>query len=238
MKSMQWWSAASLFLASVAPVVLAQVVGGVLGVKGAPFSGDMITESTQNRPDGSQKRNQSCIKIYRDSEGRTRGESERELPKGGKEATVTIFDPVAQVFITLNPQTKTATIDHLEPSAPPASAPSSPPVDIFDKMPGTKREKLEDKQMDGYNVSGTRRSMTIQSSMGAEPVTLVSETWYSPDLKAPLLSTSDDPRSGRTSMRLSNIRKGEPDPQLFQIPPDYAVQPPGTYAVKGAPQSR
>lgn len=226
MKSPQWWFAANLVLASVAPVVLAQVAGGVFGVKGAPFSGDMMTESTQSRPDGSQKRNESCVKIYRDSEGRTRGDSERELPQGGKETSVTIFDAVGQVFITLNPQTKTATVKHLKPPAPPASAaPTDASVDIFQAMPGTKSEKLEDKQIDGYKVSGTRRVTTIQSNKGAEPVTVVTETWYSSDLKSPLLVTHDDPRSARrTVMRITNIRRGDPDPRMFQVPSGYAVK--------------
>src|SRR6185312_13453955 len=41
-------------------------------VKGAPYSADVVTESTHTLADGNHIRQSSTSKVYRDSEGRTR----------------------------------------------------------------------------------------------------------------------------------------------------------------------
>ena len=33
-----------------------------------------------------------------------------------------------------------------------------------------------------------------------------------------------DPRTGRSTYRLSNINRNEPDPSLFRIPSDYTIR--------------
>ena len=55
------------------------------------------------------------------------------------------------------------------------------------------------------------------------PFEIVSETWMSPDLKTAVLSKHNDPRSGENTTRLINISRNEPDPSLFQPPPDYQI---------------
>jgi hypothetical protein len=76
------------------------VRGAVMGnpVKGAPYSGMEITESTEVLADGTRIHNESQAMVYRDSEGRTR----RETPE-----SVTIYDPVAKVSYLLNPKEQT-----------------------------------------------------------------------------------------------------------------------------------
>jgi len=86
--------------------------------------------------------------------------------------------------------------------------------------------------MEGVEAQGTRTTMTIPSgTFGNErPIEIVSEIWFSPALHTAVLTKRIDPRMGETIMRLTNIRLEEPDPSLFQIPPDYTVrdQPAGT----------
>jgi len=76
------------------------VRGAVMGptVKGAPYSADEITESTQVLADGTRIHNSSQASVYRDSEGRMR----RDTPE-----VITIFDPVEGVSYILNPKTQT-----------------------------------------------------------------------------------------------------------------------------------
>jgi hypothetical protein len=45
----------------------------------------------------------------------------------------------------------------------------------------------------------------------------------SPELKVPGLVTNNDPRSGESTTKLINVNRSEPDPSLFQPPPDYTV---------------
>jgi hypothetical protein len=82
-------------------------------VKGAPYSAQAVTESTQTLADGNHIVNRSTATLYRDSEGRTRREQTLKSIGGmtaGAEPvqTILISDPVAGVSYTLDPASKTA----------------------------------------------------------------------------------------------------------------------------------
>jgi len=72
---------------------------------GRPYSADAITESTQTLADGNRIARKSVMRIYRDSEGRTRRE---QLNDSGMVESVSIVDPVAHTSFVLQPQTRTA----------------------------------------------------------------------------------------------------------------------------------
>lgn len=78
-----------------------QLTGSVMGpaVKGAPYSGEEVSSSTQVLADGTNIHHESRTTVYRDSEGRIR----RETPE-----QTTIMDPVAGVSYFLNSKTMTA----------------------------------------------------------------------------------------------------------------------------------
>lgn len=62
-------------------------------------------------------------------------------------------------------------------------------------------------------------------SMGNDgPITVVSEDWFSAELKVSVLSKSSDPRSGESTMKLTNLSQAEPDASLFQVPGDYTIE--------------
>jgi hypothetical protein len=69
-------------------------------VKGAPYSGETITERTQSLPDGNRIATRITARVYRDGEGRIRREEDHD----DGTMTVSIFDPVAGVSYRLNPQ--------------------------------------------------------------------------------------------------------------------------------------
>jgi len=56
-----------------------------------------------------------------------------------------------------------------------------------------------------------------------KPLTRACESWHAIELKTPLLSKCSDVRSGRSTMSLKNLDRSEPDPSLFQVPPDYTI---------------
>ncbi|HWF46752.1 MAG TPA: hypothetical protein VG168_07085 [Bryobacteraceae bacterium] len=80
--------------------------------------------------------------------------------------------------------------------------------------------------IEGVPARGTRLTRTIPVGQigNAEPITITTETWYSPDLKVLVMSKSSDPRIGDTSYTLTNIQRSEPSPTLFQPPADYVVK--------------
>jgi hypothetical protein len=90
-------------------------------------------------------------------------------------------------------------------------------------------EDLGTMEMEGFTVKGTKYTRTIPAGMigNEQPITSVSETWMSPVLHTVLLQKHDDPQSGQRVMKLLNIQTTEPDPSLFQVPPDYTVKDDG-----------
>jgi hypothetical protein len=92
------------------PQTFAFVAGELSGntVKGAPYSAQSVTQTTQTLADGNQIVNSTTASIYRDAEGRER--REQSLPNIGPFAaqdapaqTIFISDPVAGVNYSLNP---------------------------------------------------------------------------------------------------------------------------------------
>lgn len=82
-------------------------------VKGAPYSGEAVTESVQTLADGNRIVNKFTSQVYRDSEGRTRREQTLKGLGGvgtGEEPLQTIFinDPVAGTSYSLDSRTHIA----------------------------------------------------------------------------------------------------------------------------------
>jgi hypothetical protein len=91
--------------------------------------------------------------------------------------------------------------------------------------PPWNEESLGRGDIEGFSVIGTRRTQTTPAgAMGNDkPITSTSDRWYSPELQAELLMKTDSP-FGSYVHKLVNIRTGDPDPLLFQVPTEYAVQ--------------
>jgi hypothetical protein len=91
---------------------------------------------------------------------------------------------------------------------------------------GSKEQQLGSDTIEGVTATGTRRTVTIPAgAIGNEqPIQVVDETWYSPELQVNVMTKHTDPRMGETVYRLTNINRAEPDPALFQVPGDYTIQ--------------
>ncbi len=88
-------------------------------------------------------------------------------------------------------------------------------------------ESLGTQMIQGVQAEVTRTVETIPAgSIGNDsPIEIVSERWYSPELGVVVKSTRNDPMTGDNVYQLTNIRRGDPDPSLFQVPADYTVSP-------------
>jgi hypothetical protein len=86
-------------------------------------------------------------------------------------------------------------------------------------------EDLGSQTMEGVFVKGVRTTRTIPAGQigNAQPISIVTEVWTSPDLKTIVYSKRSDPRMGEQTFRLTNIVLGEPDPSSFSIPADFKV---------------
>ncbi|HEX8888553.1 MAG TPA: hypothetical protein VF779_05220 [Pyrinomonadaceae bacterium] len=96
-------------------------------------------------------------------------------------------------------------------------------------VPGEKRgttESLGKQTIEGVEAEGSRTTITIPAGeIGNEqPIQIVSERWYSPELQVIVMSRHTDPLVGETVYRLTNIVRGEPSRTLFEVPGDYTIK--------------
>jgi hypothetical protein len=93
----------------------------------------------------------------------------------------------------------------------------------------TKKESLGKQTIEGVEAEGTRFTTTIAAGeIGNEqPLEIVFESWYSPELQTVVVSKHSDPRTGENTYRLTNINRTEPAHSLFEVPADYTVQEAG-----------
>jgi len=212
---------------------------------GEPYSAEQVSQHSQTLTDGTHIQQKRMVaRMYRDSEGRTR--TERifyPLPRKAKQEAVAtlvhIYDPIAGYAYTLDLQRHIAHRIAMELPPVKASVNGAPgrarahnPEHV--EIPSLSKvrqghevnsESLGTKMIEGVSVEGTR--ITITTPAGAEgndrPMQRVCDRWHSEELNLTLLSNCSDPRSGRMVLRLSNLNRGEPDPSLFEIPPDYTI---------------
>jgi len=209
----------------------------VASLVGCPFSAVIENETFQTLADGTHVHKKFKAMIYRDSSGRTRYESYSPTDEESHESPNLVFivDPVAGYRYYLMPESATATRTLLnEASANPSTknqpqhspANESASEQAQNSRPAPVNERLGTQQMQGLVVTGRRQTYTIP--IGAEgndrPLVVVSEIWYSSAMGITLLDKRSDPRSGEIEKRVTNLKQTEPDPALFQIPPNYTIK--------------
>jgi hypothetical protein len=93
----------------------------------------------------------------------------------------------------------------------------------------TSKEDLGRQSVEGVAATGTRTTWTIPAGAigNLQPIKVVSEQWFSPDLQLLVLTKHSDPRTGENIYRLQNIVRAEPDRSLFTLPPDYTLRESG-----------
>lgn len=196
-------------------------------VKNAPYSAELVTESAQTLADGNHIRQTSTVKVYRDSEGRTRREQSVNLNGLGSNNNmpqlVFINDPVAGMNYALNAKDRTGTKSMWTPGRG-RMAKGAPPRHAGEES-NAKIESLGRQTMEGVAVDGRRVTTTIPAGgMGNDqPIQIMTETWFSADLQTMVYSKRSDPRSGDTVTRMVNINRTEPARSLFDAPADYKI---------------
>jgi hypothetical protein len=89
-----------------------------------------------------------------------------------------------------------------------------------------KTESLGTQIIEGVSAEGVRTTHTIPAGqIGNErALEITSEVWTSPDLQMIVLSKRNDPRFGETVYKLTDIKRAEPDPSLFQVPSGFTTK--------------
>lgn len=191
---------------------------GLSIVKNVPYSAEAIIENVQVLNDGTRLTTKATALLYRDSEGRTR--REQEFSAIGPFATagepvrmIFISDPVARITYRLDPRNRSA-IKMAFNSGPPPASPNAP------ASATRKIDALGKRTIEGVEAEGRRSTLTIPAGQigNDRPLEIVSESWYSHELKMVIVSKHFDPRLGENTYRVINIKRDEPDAALFRAP--------------------
>lgn len=207
--------------------------GGVFvtPVPGAPFSAEVEKDMMQVLKDGSLFHRKTAALIARNSQGRIHNERHEVLPASSTRKpiifSILIYDPETRLRTFLLPQTHIASqriLSHPPSTEPPANG-WVHLVSALASIPNLKVQDLGPSVMDGLDVHGYRRFLTIpaQASGTDLPVVVSDEIWYSEELRINLLTKQNDPRTGSLTVTVTNINVNEPDVDLFAIPPDYKL---------------
>jgi len=212
-------------------------------VTGSPFSATAISETTQTLTDGNRITRKTQSNLYRDSQGRFRKEVSFSgigplAASGQPHSFVVIHDPVAGTNFVLEQEEKIARKLPGKMMPPPGADTAKDQVEYqiqAASQDAVKTESLGTQEVNGLMAEGTRVTRTIAAGqIGNElPITIVSETWYSNDLKMTVTSKRNDPRFGETTYNLTNIQRTEPDASLFAVPQGYTITEGGPLHMRG-----
>ena len=210
-------------------------------VKGAAFSAQVVVENNQTLANGVHVAQKLTGALCRDSEGRTR----QELPRSGGPELVLINDSAGGVLYHLNMLQHTAVKvsldsqhvnreieerhrqrEHQEREQMEKTKAIALKSDGRELEPQRKVESLGIQTFEGVPAEVTRFTVTIPAGMEGndQPFDIVSERWYSPDLKILLMGKRSDPRTGEMIYRLTNISRAEPARSLFETPADFTIK--------------
>lgn len=206
-----------------------------------PLTATEVYRSTQVLANGTRVDHTDTSLFYRDDRGRMRTESQ---------GAIVIFDPVAGLSYLMrtsnkmysqsaigNPNAWTwvsaaGTEASVRPSAA-RQAPGDPAAAMAQRrfgLPASQpvTEMLAPRIVNGIMANGSQVTITIpKGALGNDrDMRVVSERWYSDELKVLVKSVNTDPRYGVTTYDLTQVVQGPPNPALFQVPADYKLQAP------------
>jgi hypothetical protein len=191
-----------------------------------PFFGRSTTEWTRTLQDGSVVTTHLFAMVARDSQGRIYREGRHFVPVNSDQ------EPRRYRFKIADPITHTLTICMVDSHSCEVTnysmSTSFTPMHVgpFDNGKRTlARESLGNDAIDGINVVGTRETVTINAGVigNSQALSVVREFWYSPELQVNLAITRKDPREGTQVVRVHEVSRSDPDPNLFKVPEGYAV---------------
>ncbi len=183
---------------------------------GAPFSFTLATEWTRLMSNGGNFTLANERRIVRDSNGRIYQERWILVPKGGK------------IKSWYNCETRTKTCALLRYSLTTQDK-FEPPIGVSGPLAdGTGFRQHEDlglSDVQGVVTHGYRETTTFNPGvMGNDkPMVVTREFWYSPLLAVNLISTVDEPMTGKQVFTVKELSTSEPDPSFFEVPADYKV---------------
>ena len=197
---------------------------------GAPFGFTLHTEWIRPLGNGGTVTLTNERHIVRDGRGRIYQERWVLVPKGGKQnsimTTIQITDPEQHTWYNCITFTKVCDLYRYSLSSNDVFVPFTAPTSS--SPTGSSSHQHQDlgvSTYEGENTHGYRETTTIEpGEMGNDkPMVSTREFWYAPRLAVNLLSTVDNPLSGKQVFTVEDLSISQPEPSYFQVPVDYKV---------------
>lgn len=195
-------------------------------VAGAPVTATYSIEVERPMAAGGTETLHSITQVARDSQGRVRHELHEYVPESQKAArppfAVILTDPVARLSHILDIVSRTDTRLWFHPSHANLST------------PGAVVEDLGTKTIDGFAVSGERRTWIDVSEPAAQPLRKVDEVWSSKELQLRVSEQRTSFSGMVMRVTLVHVDRGEPDTALFKVPKGFHAPSRGPRPALGA----
>ena len=207
--------------------------GPSLTIADAPFEAERVTKTARMLSDGSKLEREEHEHLYRDKQGRVFDESVNPVggPDGQPSTMDTLFDPVEKHYATWNKKTKVGSEQALTPAvhvqisvlAPDRAAEASQ----FPKNKTTvTTSDLGQKQIHGLLATGHRTSTVLAAGAMGNSADLkqTRDVWTSDDLQLVLEETDSSPLTGTRTVEVMSLRRGDPNPAVFEMPKDLSLK--------------
>lgn len=188
-----------------------------------PFTAKAELETVNQLPDGTLITHKTYNRIARDILGRTYNERRKWMdPETGAEPQllrIELYDPATRTRTEMFPPTKFARQWSSPPTTVALTGQNSPATLEISK------ETIGVDTVEGVPVRGVRMTQTYKSgALGNDrPISVITEYWYSEELKINLLTKRTDPRFGVQTVRVTELARQEPDASLFVVSSDYRI---------------
>ena len=183
----------------------------------APFSATVETEWTKYLADGGTQFLRNHRLIARDGQGRVFQERRTFVSKQSP------IDP--QVWRTELAEPSSHTVAYCDSRTHVCELRpyTAPPPTVTPR--GAVSESLGSQTLNGLELIGTRESQSLGllATGSDRPLSVVKEFWFSRQLGLNVLTTRNDPRSGKEVFTVTDVRQGEPDAALFALPADARI---------------
>ncbi|AXC12904.1 hypothetical protein ACPOL_3619 [Acidisarcina polymorpha] len=190
----------------------------VTPVPNAPFSAVVDIQTTVELDNGQTAMRKTTNRIARDAQGRIYNERRQLVPVtfAGEPSllSVHLYDPQTRMSVFLIPSTHLAHEMVLQQRPQEPSHPLSPEI---------KEEDLGSSVMEAVAVHGILQTKTVTAAVSTtgKPLMIKDQYWYSEDLHLNMLMKHEDPRTGAQIISVTQVKRGEPDPKLFEVPAGY-----------------
>lgn len=210
---------------------------------GKPFTAQSVGRGVMQYPDGTEHTFDSTSLVARDTNGRVYSEwhppsidgkttQPPDVSRRKKDriytAVISISDCLGGKAITIFPDMKIASVNEGPGIASPA-VPFFEALAYMGRPSNTVFEDLGFKEIEGFPTHGFRVTILGTEDDGewnGKP-TYFTECWVSDDLAVTIVEIRTSLR-GKNEDRatLTHIKRQEPEASLFEIPPDYKINPP------------